>query len=538
MYISDVSRERFNYSSRSFSLPNPGRLASPALIDKVWGFTGDDTLNFDRVDRVDFRIDKSLRISTSTGNDSLNTQLANRALILQGQLSDGADRSTLKTHVVNRVTFPIRNNHADMEQLLGDHSILVSPYSISSLRSYVQSYRAGNLRHFISNWEVLTSDKEIMSIVKYGLTINKIKDIEPRPPHQYGMSPKETEGIQAQIGHMLRKGVIAHTTVEDHDYFSPIFAREKSNGEFRIILNLKQLNKSVLTHHFKMDSIRNVKHMIELGCWMASVDLKDAFYSVPVHPRHHRYLKFIWDGTPYYYTCMPNGYSDAMRIFTKLLKPPFACLRKAGFPSVVYVDDTYLQHRTFEGCQQNVYATLNVLSALGFTTHVDKSVLVPTQRIEFLGFILDSRDMSITLTDRKKEKILKLCHNILADPNPSIRRVSQLIGNLVATSEAVPLARLHYKALELDKIAALERAKGNFEAAMRFSRTAINDIHWWIEYIPSATSPINIPPYDKVIFTDASKEGWGATSDGVSTQGRWTLDDISLNDGDTLNINI
>ena len=92
---------------------------------------------------------------------------------------------------------------------------------------------------------------------------------------------------------------------------------------------------------------------------------------------------------PYMFKVMPNGYADAMRVFTKLLKPVFSQLRKIGHLSVVYVDDTFLQGDTFEECLQNIRSTVNLLQTLGFTVHPDKSVLNPTQKIEFLGFVSD-----------------------------------------------------------------------------------------------------------------------------------------------------
>ena len=46
------------------------------------------------------------------------------------------------------------------------------------------------------------------------------------------------------------------------------------------------------------------------------------------------------------YLDMPNRYSDAMRVFTKMLKPPFATLQKQNFISVIFVDDSYLQGNT------------------------------------------------------------------------------------------------------------------------------------------------------------------------------------------------
>ena len=142
---------------------------------------------------------------------------------------------------------------------------------------------------------------------------------------------------------MLSKGIIGLSAIGPSDYFSPIFPRPKKSGETRVILNLKSLNKSIESKHFKLESIRNVKHMIRKDCWMASVDLKDAHYSIPIHPRHQKFLKFLWKNQTYKYTSLPNGYSDAMRIFSKLLKPVFGHLRMLGYLSVSYVDESHLQ---------------------------------------------------------------------------------------------------------------------------------------------------------------------------------------------------
>ena len=156
-----------------------------------------------------------------------------------------------------------------------------------------------------------------------------------------------------------------------------------------MILNLKALNFLVNAPHFKMESIHNVIHMVQHNSWMASVDLKDAFYSILVKMEHQKFSKFLW-GLPYQYTAIPNGYTDAMRIFTKIVKPPFSLLWKLGHQSVVYVDDTFLIGLTFIECAQNIDATIDLLQLLGFTTHPKKSVLTPTKSLEFLGYIINT----------------------------------------------------------------------------------------------------------------------------------------------------
>ena len=79
---------------------------------------------------------------------------------------------------------------------------------------------------------------------------------------------------------------------EEGDFMSSIFTREKRDGSYRMILNLKQLNKHIEYEHFKMESVQSVLNIIRPNCWMASVDLKDAFYTVPIQPGHQKFLKF------------------------------------------------------------------------------------------------------------------------------------------------------------------------------------------------------------------------------------------------------
>lgn len=68
-----------------------------------------------------------------------------------------------------------------------------------------------------------------------------------------------------------------------------------------MILNLKQLNEFVSYYHFKMDTIQTALKLMRPGCFMASVDLKDAYYSVPIALEDRKYLKFEWQGSYFQY---------------------------------------------------------------------------------------------------------------------------------------------------------------------------------------------------------------------------------------------
>ena len=120
-------------------------------------------------------------------------------------------------------------------------------------------------------------------------------------------SESENGVIAQEIQKLLDKGVIAVSSYEKGEYISPIFLRPKPDGSHRLILNLKSLNQHVVYRHFKMDSIWTATRLMKPNCFMASVDLKDAYYSVQISPGYQKYLKFTWNGTLYKFTCFPNG---------------------------------------------------------------------------------------------------------------------------------------------------------------------------------------------------------------------------------------
>ena len=235
--------------------------------------------------------------------------------------------------------------------------------------------------------------------------------------------------------------------------------------------------------------------------YMASIDLKDAFYSIPIHPEHQKYLKFVVLSKVYQYTCMPNGYGPAMCIFTKV---PFSHLRSKGFISVVFVDDSYLQGNTYKACLHNIENTIELLQNLGFTIHPTKSILTPTQRITFLGFVIDSVQMTLEITEEKKNKIHNLHLEILQKEKITLWTLASVIGNFVASFPAVPLGPFFYRNLEKQKILGLKLHNGKFDTNITLNVESKKGIYSWKNNIFESFAHLNIPDPDIKIYTDAS----------------------------------
>ena len=161
-----------------------------------------------------------------------------------------------------------------------------------------------------------------------------------------------------------------------------------------------------------MDTLESAIRLMTPGCYMASIDLKEAYYSVPIAKDHQKYLKFEWGHTLYQFTCFPNGLAFCPRKFTKLLKPIYFVLRRQGHISSPYIDDSYLQGSDYEDCVANIIATIHMFLSLGFIIHPTKSILIPTQKLVFLGFVLDSVLMRVYPTPEKSRKVISVCFDL------------------------------------------------------------------------------------------------------------------------------
>ena len=73
-----------------------------------------------------------------------------------------------------------------------------------------------------------------------------------------------------------------------------------------------------------------------------------------------------------------------------------------------YIDDFFTKGYTNEGCFNNVMSTTELFDGLDFFVHPDKSVLVPTQEITTLGYVINSSKISVKLTPQKEKDLKRL----------------------------------------------------------------------------------------------------------------------------------
>ena len=167
---------------------------------------------------------------------------------------------------------------------------------MENARQAVENFSAGRLKSHLAYWRSLTSDWNILSAIS-GVHLEFVDEVPPTRHDcvPYRFDETKTAAIQAELDLMLKKGIIERTVREPQQFVSPIFTRDKKDGGLRIILDLSDLNESIQYHHFKMDTFETALTLVSKDCYMASIDWKDAYYTVPVAASDRKFLKFRWE---------------------------------------------------------------------------------------------------------------------------------------------------------------------------------------------------------------------------------------------------
>lgn len=320
---------------------------------------------------------------------------------------------------------------------------------------------------------------------------------------------------------LMRIGAVSPCTARNDQYLSSIFLVPKPNGKKRFILNLKNLNKFIKTDHFKLEDLRTAIKLMTINCYMATCDLKDAYFLLNIHPDSRKYLRFQFNGKIYEFNVLPFGLNTAPFIFTKLMKPVIKLLRLAGYTSTIYLDDLFLVGYSYDDCRQNINTTVRLLTALGFIINYDKSNLQPSLQCKFLGFVLDAQRMIITLPEEKIQRITKEIAKFMSLRRCTIKEFAKLIGLLVSACPAVEYGWLYTKDLERYKYLNL-KGHDDYNCYMNIPIFLHDDLKWWLRALEKPVNHIKDDTYSLELFSDASTTGWGAACGSETASGRWS----------------
>ena len=382
---------------------------------------------------------------------------------------------------------------------------------------------SGRLARYVSAWRQITQNNFILRIVREGY---KFQFASPPPAYKIVSNPSsevKVEALSSEISRHLLSGAIKEVEFSEDQTVSRVFTVPKSSGGNRQVIDLKLVNKSIQDTHFKMEDRNFIKGLINQGDFMASIDLSDAFFSIPIHTESQKYTAFEFKNARYVYQVLPFGYKASPRIFTKMLKTLIGYLRARGVKISAYLDDIFLAAPTKEILKNNIKLTIDWLNKLGFTVNYKKSCLSPSRSILHLGYLWNSVDMSLSLPGDKIASTAARAYKLINKEKVSNKSLASFIGTVTSHSSAFQNAPLYYRALQRDLINSVNSDR-DWKKDTILSQDAIKDLKFWSKCtFPMPPIHFYARQIDFVLNTDASLSGWGAVlSSGETQQGSWS----------------
>lgn len=363
--------------------------------------------------------------------------------------------------------------------------------------------------HFCERWPA----GYFRRVLEQGLRLRWGPSGPPPPLDQGEYSPRSKE--EAMAMEKEQKDLIMKKAVEPARrkfcVLKQFCIEKKGSRAMRPILNMKILSPYIDSPHFKMEGVRAMKDLLRKGDWLCRIDLKDAYLHVRLHNQDRRFVQYWFHGHLYQWKVLPFGYRDAPRFFQKLMVTALAPLRKKGVRMVIYLDDILVMEESELRCKNVRDEALRQLVQLGLGINLEKSHLTPTRSLVFLGILVDTQSLMLSLPVEKIAKCRRSIRKILkkaANGNKiALWDLQSLAGTLQATSECMSHQRLRMNHL----LETMNEARKLPDAAAFLSQAAKEDLQWWINNMEEWNGKLIVPPQvDHVIEVDASDLGLGA----------------------------
>jgi hypothetical protein len=207
---------------------------------------------------------------------------------------------------------------------------------------------------------------------------------------------KTAHQVKEMVNELLEMDAIVPVQPSDEQFVSQLFLVANKDLSKRASLNVKQINDRFLPKlHFKMETLQAILLLIRKNDWFGSWDLKKGYFIVAVHPDFQKFFYFEFEGQRFQFKCLVMGLSLAPLFFSRIMSVLVQVARSWGIRVSVYLDNSLTRGPSFDVALHDHECFGSLLQLAGFLLHAKKSVQKPVQRIEHLGFVIDSRTMML-----------------------------------------------------------------------------------------------------------------------------------------------
>ena len=234
--------------------------------------------------------------------------------------------------------------------------------------------------------------------------------LSPRPRHLDSYGPSSIKGLamEREIAKLLQLGAVERVLSPEPGFYSRIFVVRKASESWRPIIDLRSLNKLITKTRFRMETVQSVLSAVGRNDWMVSIDLKDAYLQVPIHPESRKFLRFASREGIFQFRTLCFGLSTAPQVFTRVMAPVAKILHSMGVWLMRYLDDWLVLAPSEKACLRARELVLDLCKELGIVVNMEKSSLVPAQETIYLGMKIESVTLRASPTVARQRNLLSL----------------------------------------------------------------------------------------------------------------------------------
>ena len=192
-----------------------------------------------------------------------------------------------------------------------------------------------------------------------------------------------------------------------------------------------------------------------------------------------------------------------------------------------YLDGWLIQASSREQVLLALDTVLQLCQSLGIVVNWEKSQLVPTQRMVYLGVLLDSISFRASPAQKRVEKLLSIGDVFLSCEEQPVSSWLELLGVLSSMIQLVSGGRLRMQSLQL----VLRHAWDHCDQSVlvRWTPEILLDLEWWLtrSQLEEGISLTQVSP-QLDLWSDASDVGWGSHLGEEVASGPWSLEEVEL----------
>ena len=405
--------------------------------------------------------------------------------------------------------------------------------SVSNVPNVAQSPPVGaRLQNFWETWLELGAGPKTIQNLREGYTLpfrNRPKLTRfPTVISCYANPHRNSYLLEALHQLMDKNAIELVQNPTSLGFFNRLFLVPKPNNKWRPILDLSKLNLFLKVEKFKMETPETIRTSLQQGEWVTSVDFKDAYFHLPIQEQSRKYLRFHIQGRNYQFKALPFGLSTAPMEFTVVAKEVKLMATHKGIRIHQYLDDWLVRARSHQTCTQHTQILVKMCQDLGWLVNLEKSELEPKQVFNFVGYQFDLRSGRVRPTPDRWQSLQGKIQTLLLLPACPVRQFMSLIGLLTATEKQVHIGRLHMRPIQWH-LKNNWRVPESLEKVIPLPRSLHPHLQWWLkESNVLQGQPLHPIKHALQIFTDASKEGWGAHLNELTARGSWSVPESKL----------